>query len=88
MVGDDDHVGVASGPAAFSASSGLREIVVGVADRGQRGRAVDAGHQRASGCRPDCAGVPSGSRDQNTSTNGLLRSLNSGSTALVATSAK
>src|ERR1700710_2209880 len=31
--------------------------------------------------------LPSGSRDQNTSTNGLLRALNIGSTTLVATSA-
>ena len=32
--------------------------------------------------------LPSGSRDQNTRTKGLLRSLNIGSTTLVATSAK
>ena len=32
--------------------------------------------------------MPSGSRDQNTSTNGLLRALNIGSTTLAATSAK
>ena len=32
--------------------------------------------------------LPSGSRDQNTSTNGLLRALNNGSTTLVATSTK
>ena len=32
--------------------------------------------------------VPSGSRDQNTSTNGLLRSLSIGRTTLAATSAK
>src|SRR4029453_7196420 len=31
--------------------------------------------------------LPSGSRDQNTSTNGLLRALNIGSTTLVATAA-
>ena len=31
--------------------------------------------------------LPSGSRDQNTSTNGLLRALNIGSTTLAATSA-
>ena len=32
--------------------------------------------------------LPSGSRDQNTSTNGLLRALNIGSTTLAATSAR
>jgi len=37
---------------------------------------------------PSLCWLPSGSRDQNTSTNGLLRAFSIGSTTLVATSAK
>ena len=38
---------VPSRPCSFSAARSLREIVVGVPDGGERGRAVDAGHQPA-----------------------------------------
>ena len=47
VVGGDDHVGRGVEALFLQAGQQVREIVVGVPDRGERGRAVDARHQAA-----------------------------------------
>ena len=46
MVGDHDDVGRLEEPELAEGGADAREIVVGVTDGGERGRAVDAGHER------------------------------------------